>query len=314
LPFIKQFSTMQKSILVIGGTGYLGGKVISHLLARDVSVSALVRQGSDTGGLESRGVHTIMGDLTERETIMPALKNIDAVISTAIGYSKRKKGDSLKSVDDMGNRNLVEALKQANIPRVVFTSILTADKARSVPHFWQKKLIEDYMGNKGVKYVALRPGAFLDQNPRNDFFASGLKKGSLRVIGSTSVKWTMVLSDDVAKYLAMAALDENIPFGKIDIGMNEPMNAEMLAAYASEYTGSPVKVSAIPWGLVGGSLSLMGLFKPEMADLKKMFDYFFTGQYVADTALQQKYFGEVPTVKDSVFRYCRAIGLPEGQK
>jgi uncharacterized protein YbjT (DUF2867 family) len=303
---------MQKSVLVIGGTGYLGGKVISHLLARDVAVTALVRQGSDTGELESKGIHIVHGDLTKRETILPALKNIDAVVSTAIGYSNRKKGDNLRSVDDMGNRNLADALKQANIQRVVFTSILTADKARSVPHFWQKKLIEDYMTGAGIKYIALRPGAFLDQNPRNDFYASGLKKGSLRVIGSTSVKWTMVLSDDVAKYLAMAAIDENIPSGKIDIGMNEPMNAEMLASYASEYTGTPVKVSAIPWGLVGTAFSLMGLFNPSMADLKKMFDYFFTGQYVADTSLQQKYFGEVPTVKESVFRYCRDIGLSAG--
>ena len=47
---------MQKSILVIGGTGYLGGQVINHLLSRNILVSALARQGSDTRGLESKGV------------------------------------------------------------------------------------------------------------------------------------------------------------------------------------------------------------------------------------------------------------------
>src|SRR5439155_421380 len=146
----------------------------------------------------------------------------------AIGYSNRKKGDNLKSVDDIGNRNLVDAVKQANTPRFVFTSILTADKAESVPHFWQKKLIEDYMDEKGVPYIALRPGAFLDQTPRQDFFTSGLKKGSLKVMGSTTIKWEHILSDDVAKYLAIAAIDDTIPLGKIDIGMSEPMNPEML--------------------------------------------------------------------------------------
>jgi uncharacterized protein YbjT (DUF2867 family) len=300
---------MQKSILVIGATGYLGGKVVSHLLKQNVKISALVRQGSDTKELEQNGIEIIIGDLTKPETILLALKNIDAVISTAIGYSNRNKGDTLKSVDDIGNRNLVDALKQTNIKRFVFTSILTADKAQSVPHFWQKKLIEDYMDEKQLPYIALRPGAFLDQNPKMDNYAKGLLKGSLKVLGTTSIKWTNILTDDLAKYLAISATNESIPFGKIDIGMNEPMNAEMLAKVASEYSGKEIKASAIPWVIIGTVFSIVGIFKPLMGDIKKMFDYFFTHQYVADTTLQQKYFGEVPTIKDSVFRYCKQIGL-----
>jgi len=54
--------------------------------------------------------------------------------------------------------------------------------------------------------------------------------------------------------------------------MNEPMNPEMLVKYASEFTGKPIKVSAYPWALVGSVLSLIGIFKPEIGDLKKMFD------------------------------------------
>lgn len=300
---------MSKNILVVGGTGYLGGKVINHLLSRGAKVSALVREGSGTKELETKGVQIIRGDLSKPETLLPALKNIDAVISTAIGYSNRKKGDNLKNVDDIGNRNLVDAVKQANTPRFVFTSVLNVHQAESVPHFWQKKLIEDYMDQKGVPYVALRPGAFLDQTEKQDFYASGLKKGNLKVLGTTTVKWTNILSDDVAKYLAIAALNESIPLGRMDIGMNEPMNVDMLAKYASEYSGKPIKASALPWAIMGSVFSFIGLFKPEIADLKKMFDYMFTGQYVADTSLQQKYFGEVPTVKDSVFRYCEQIGL-----
>ena len=302
---------MSKSILVVGGTGYLGGKVIDHLLSRNVTVRALVRPGSDAKTLESKGVGVIRGDLTKVETIRPALDNIDAVISTAIGYSKRKKGDNLKSVDDIGNRNLIDALKRSDIKRFVFTGVLNVHQAESVPHFWQKKLIEDYMDEKGLPYISLRPGAFLDQSPNQDFYAPGLKKGNLKVLGTTSIKWTNILSDDIAKYLAIAAIDEKIPMGRIDIGMNEPMNPEMLVQYASEYTGKPIKVSALPWAVIGSVFSVIGLFKPEMTDLKKMFDYMFTGQYVADTALQKKYFGEVPTVRDSVFRYCQQIGLPK---
>ena len=194
---------MKKKVLVVGGTGYLGKKVIEQLLSRDVKVRALIRLGSDATDLEKKGVKVFLGDLTKPESLLQPLENADAVITSAIGYSQRKKGDSLKSVDDIGNRNLVDAARKMNIPRFVFTSILTADKAESVPHFWQKKLIEDYLDQKGVPYVALRPGAFLDQNPKWDFWASGLKKGKLTVLGSKKAKWTHILSDDLAKYLAL---------------------------------------------------------------------------------------------------------------
>jgi uncharacterized protein YbjT (DUF2867 family) len=300
---------MSKSILVVGGTGYLGGKVVLHLLKQGAKVSALVREGSDAKGLESKGVTIVRGDLSKPETLLPALKNIDAVVSTAIGYSNRKKGDNLKNVDDLGNRNLVDALKQADIQRFVFTSILTADKAQSVPHFWQKKLIEDYLDTKGVPYIALRPGAFLDQSTQQDFFAKGLKKGKLQMFGSTAAKWTYILTDDLANYLATAAIDDTIPNGKIDIGMNEPMSIEMITQYASEFTGTNIKASSMPWFIIGPIFSLIGLFKAETADMKRMFDYMLSGVYIADTTLQAKYFGKVPTPKDSVFRYCEQIGL-----
>jgi uncharacterized protein YbjT (DUF2867 family) len=302
---------MEKSVLVIGGTGYLGGKVIDELLSRGVKVSAMVREGTSTKALESKRVRIVRGNLTQPISLLPALKDIDAVISTAIGYSQRKKGDSLQSVDDDGNRNLVDALKQSNVKRFVFTSILTADKAVDVPHFHQKKLIEDYMDEKGIIYVSLRPGAFLDQNPVRDQMASSLRKGKLKSMGASSAKWTYILTEDLARYLAIAAIDENIPPAKIDIGMTEPLNAEMIAQYATEYTGKLVKVSVVPWFIMNAIFSLIGFFKPFMRDLKNMFIYFLSGEYVADTKLQKKYFGEVPTVKDSLFRYFEQIGLPK---
>ena len=302
---------MQKTVLVIGATGYLGAKVVRHLLDKNVKIKALVRPTTDSTALRSLGVEICNGDLTKPETLDKALQGVDVVISSAVGYTNRKKGDTLKSVDDLGNRNLVDALKKGNTSKFVFTSILSADKAKDVPHFWQKKLIEDYMDKMKVPYISLRFGAFLDQQPKMDNYATGLHKGHLKVLGTTTVKWTNILTDDVAKYLAVAALNNTIPFGKMDIGMNEPMNAEMLAKHASEYTGKQIKVSAISWKIMRPVFAIMALFKPLMGDLKKMFDFIFKGQYVADTTLQQKYFGSVPTVKESAYKYFKQIGLEQ---
>ena len=300
---------MQKQILVVGGTGYLGRKVIDQLLKLDVTVRALVRPGTDASELEKKGVKIYRGDITKPETLSAALENADTVVTTAIGYMGGKKGDSLASVDDIGNRNLVDAAAKMRTSRFVFTSILSADKAQSVPHFRQKKLIEDYLGQKGVPFVALRPGAFIDQSTKADFWASGLRKGKLSVLGSTKIKWSYILTDDLAEYLAVAAVNPQVPETIIDVATDEPMNTEQLAQYASEYTGHKVKLSSLPWPIMRVVFGLIGLFNTWMADLKKMFDFFFSGAYVADTTQQKKIFGKVPGTKESVFRYFEMINL-----
>lgn len=40
-----------------------------------------------------------------------------------------------------------------------------------------------------------------------------------------------------------------------------------------------------------------------------MFEYFFSGQYVADTTLQAELFGPVPTVEVSLRRVLEEAGL-----
>ena len=299
----------KKIILVIGATGYLGSKVINQLLEENVTIRALVRQSSDASKLEALGVEIFRGDLTKKETLVAPLTGIDAVITTAIGYSNRKKGDSLKTVDDLGNKNLADVSKTLKIPRFIFTGVLNAEMASSVPHFWQKKQTEDYFDKIGLSYISIRPGAFINQDPKHDFFAKGIKQGKLKVIGTKTKKWTQVHVEDVASYLAKSALDETIPTGKINIGTNEPMSMEMMAEYIREYTGKPLKISVLPWGVVGNIMKIIGLFKPIYADAKKMFDFFFTGKYIANTTQQEQIFGTPPTNKESVFNYCKQLKL-----
>src|SRR5437762_2340773 len=128
-------------VLVIGGTGDLGGRVVRELLSRGKRVRALVRSGTDATTLEKQGVEIVRGDMLDPASLDPAMRGASAVVTTAIGYSHRKKGDSL-TTDYAGNRNLVDAAKRTSVPRFVLTSILQCDLASDVPHFWAKKEAE----------------------------------------------------------------------------------------------------------------------------------------------------------------------------
>jgi len=52
-------------VVVVGGTGMLGGQVVTALLSRGKGVRALVRPGSDAAHLEQAGVEIARGDMMD---------------------------------------------------------------------------------------------------------------------------------------------------------------------------------------------------------------------------------------------------------
>jgi uncharacterized protein YbjT (DUF2867 family) len=293
-------------VLVVGGTGTLGGRVVRELVSRGTSVRALVREGSDASRLAAQSVEVVRGDLVEPATLEPALDGVDALVTTAAGYIRRRKGDSLAAVDDRGNRNLIDAARNAGLGRFVFTSILTCDQAPDVPHFWQKKLIEDYLEASGVPFVALRPGAFVGAR---DFWARGLRKGRLMALGSPSVRWAYVHVDDVARYLAQAVDEPRAPGRRIDIGTDRPVSAREIADVFADILDRDIAVRSLPWPLLSLLLRPVGLLSERARDGRAMIDYFHTGEYVADTSAQAEVFGDVPTIEDTLRRYVAEAGL-----
>ena len=295
---------MSGSVLVVGGTGDLGGRVVRELLARGKRVRALVRPASDASTLEKEGVEIVRGDMLDAPSLDPAMRGMDAVVTSAIGYSHRKKGDSLET-DFKGNRNLVDAAKRAGVPRFVLASILKCDLARDVPHFWAKKETEDYLESQGVPFVALRPGAYLGGGS-GGFLARGLRKGKLTRMTPPGVRITFIHPDEVARALALAVDEPRALNKRIDLGSDSALSTEELADLLTQVLGRPVK----PGG--SGTLrvfSLVAFFVPRMRDFAAMFAFFATGQYVADTRMQAELFGPVPRVADAARKLLSEAGL-----
>lgn len=54
---------------------------------------------------------------------------------------------------------------------------------------------------------------------------------------------------------------------------------------------------------------VLGLFNPFMRDVGASMDYVSSGRYVADTTLQRRLFGPLPTLRDSLERWMRDVEL-----
>jgi uncharacterized protein YbjT (DUF2867 family) len=292
-------------VLVVGGTGMVGGQVVTHLLGRGKQVRALVRPGSDASRLEAAGAEIARGDMMEPASLLKAMEGADAVITSAAGYTRHRKGDTPKT-DIVGNSNLVEAASRSGIRRFVLTSILTCDQTPQVPHFWHKKLTEDRLEALGVPFVALRPGAFLDQVTR--FGGDPFVKGRLTWLGSPRIPLTFVHTADLAGYLADAVDAPGVEGLRIDIGWDRPVGMQDVAEIAGRLTGQTIRVRSTPAGLLRLAGAMLAPVNPMAKDLFAMIEWFQTGRYVADTTLQRQFFGAVPTAEDAIRRLITGLG------
>jgi uncharacterized protein YbjT (DUF2867 family) len=291
-------------VVVVGGTGMLGGQVVTALLSRGKRVRALVRPQSEATRLARTDAEIVRGDMMDFTSLLRAMDGADSVITTAAGYTRHSKGDTAE-IDTTGNRNLADAASQAGVRRFVLTSILTCDQTPQVPHFWHKKLAEDRLEELGVPFVSLRPGAFLDQVTRlGDPFA----KRRLFWFGSPTIPLTFVLTSDLAGYLADTVDASGVDGRRIDIGWDRPVSMQEIAQISGRMLGQQIRVRTIPAGLINTAAAVVGPLSPMVKDLGAMMRWFQTGQYVADPTRQREVFGEVPTAEDAISRLIRSLG------
>jgi uncharacterized protein YbjT (DUF2867 family) len=112
-------------ILVVGATGTLGSEICQRLAQRGETVRALVRTASSTEKVEllrSSNIEVCIGDLKDPASLAAACHGVNEIISTASSTFSRQAGDSIESVDEVGQLNLVEAAKVAAVSRFVFVS------------------------------------------------------------------------------------------------------------------------------------------------------------------------------------------------
>ena len=266
---------------------------------------ALVRPASNAAALIQAGVEIARGDMMEPASLLRAMDGADAVITTAAGYTHHSKGDTA-SIDTIGNRNLIDMASQTGIRRFVLTSILTSDQTPDVPHFWNKKLAEDRLEEKGVPFVSLRPGAFLDMIIQMGGDSFG--KGRVMWFGSPTIPLTFVLTEDVADYLADAAYVPGVDGQRIDIGWDRPVSIQEVAQVAGRLLGREIRVRSMPAGVMNAISTVIGKVSPMVNDLGAMLRWFETGRYIADPTRQRDAFGEVPTAEEAIARLLQRQG------
>ncbi|MBM4129206.1 MAG: NAD-dependent epimerase/dehydratase family protein [Nitrospira sp.] len=144
-------------ILVVGGTGYLGGTVVEELICQGKPVRCLVRKKSDTMKLIRDKVELIYGDVREKESLKKAVDGVSTVISSfATRIMKEQRVSALWETDYAGNLALIRLAKEAGVKKYIFVSYWGLAKFGNFEHGRIKKLVEDLLMVSGLDYTVFR--------------------------------------------------------------------------------------------------------------------------------------------------------------
>jgi uncharacterized protein YbjT (DUF2867 family) len=144
-------------ILVTGGTGFIGPKIVHALRAESRDVRCLVRKPARAGTLKAWGCEVVQGDVTDTTTLRGAADGCDTVVHLVSIIAGRRSEYERVMVEGTGN--LVGAAREAGVNRFLLMSALgtTAETKDLVPYYWAKWEMEQTLQASGLEHVIFRP-------------------------------------------------------------------------------------------------------------------------------------------------------------
>lgn len=159
------------TILVTGGTGFIGQALVRHLAEAGHQVRILLRASSRSPNLpRSVPVEVTVSGLDDERGLRAAMVGVDTVYHLA-GSEWRGVYASLVEIDIQGTQNVVAAAIDARVKRLFFVSHLGADRASAYPVLKAKAIAEEFIRRSGIEYTILRTAIVFG---RNDGFTTGL--------------------------------------------------------------------------------------------------------------------------------------------
>ena len=227
-------------VLVVGATGVLGHETVRQLCAAGQRVRGMTRDAQRMRDLEALGAEPVIGDLTDRASLVRACAGVDRVFAAAHGLLSRGRNRS-ETVDDAGHRSLIDVARDAGVTRFVYTSALGAAPDHPVDFFRTKWAIEQYLASSGLAHVVLRPSALMEWHAHTFNGKGILDNGRAVILGTGTKRRNFVAARDVAAIAARALTGEMPRERVIAIGGPGNFTNDEVARLYSRIAGVPVR-------------------------------------------------------------------------
>lgn len=218
------------TILVTGATGRVGRQVVNQLVNRGADVRALVRDPSKADFPAT--VNVVQGDMLDLDSLRRAFVGVRTLfLLNAVA------GDEFTQA-----LIALNVARESGVERVVYLSVMHAERFLNVPHFAVKSGAERMIEQMGFSATILRPAYFMD----NEHMVKDVivNHGVYPMpIGSKGV--AMVDTRDIAEVAAIElirrdAAPAKLPIETINLVGPDTLTGPELASIWSETLGRPV--------------------------------------------------------------------------
>ncbi len=221
------------NIFITGGTGFIGGALISRLRKCKHNVIALVRSEEKTKRLEGFGVNCIMGDLFKLNSLKDELKNIDAIIHCAALVTDWNPYEDYVNTNIVGTENILILAKELEIKSFIHLSTVDVFgdynmgiitdfapyRKTGIPYVDTKidaeRIALEYYENYKVPITIIRPTWVFGPGDFQFFpeIVKNLLRGRLVYIGNKNIPINLVYIENLVDAILLA-MENSSSIGK----------------------------------------------------------------------------------------------------
>lgn len=245
-----------KKIIIYGGTGHYGRKVVEKLIQKGKSVKVVSRNETNARKILGEEVEIFQGDVTNHKTIVESLKNVSSIVICLSAMSS-KLFRKMKQIERDAVLMIMEEARKASISRLVYMSgyEMRAQLLRElkIPEFGETKIeIESRISKSNFNWT------ILGDAPSFELFFAFIRNGKMTVPGGGKNAIPSISAEDVGEITAQTVLRYDLNKRRIKLTSPEPYSFPEVATKISEISGKRVKHMTIPLGMINIiSLSLL---------------------------------------------------------
>ena len=230
-------------IVVAGGTGTLGTRLVPRLARAGHVVRVLTRDPARARHLAGLRVEVVRGDVRDPAQVAQAVHGAGMVISAVHGFVGPGRV-SPATVDRAGNANLIGAAARSGAA-FILVSVAGAAPDHPIGLFRAKCAAEDMLRASGLPWTIVRATAFMET------WAAIMSRmlqssGKIVVFGRGDNPVNFVSATDVAALIARAVTDPGLRGQVMELGGPDNLTFNQVAAILQEATGRHAPVRHIP--------------------------------------------------------------------
>ena len=267
-------------ILVTGATGFIGQHVVTALLHQGYKVRALGRNTARCAALSAAGADVVRADLREREAVINACADCDAVLHIGAYSAPWGQRDDFVAINVGGTASVIAGCRIQRVPRLVYVSspsviftgrdhVLLTEDAPYPRHFasvysqtkkWGEDLVREAQAD-GLETVILRPKAVFGPGdtsllPR---LIAAAQASRLPQIGDGTNQVDLTYVENVVHGSLLALHAKKAVGGVYTITNNEHPRLWDVITYVLAQLGLPNQLRAVPLPVAQIAAGLMEL-------------------------------------------------------